>query len=746
VLTNITFNLKYYFCVIVLFKIVLIMKKIFIVILICFHIIFTKISIADEGMWLPILLEQMNQNNMQAMGMKITAKDIYDINNSSLKDAILLFGGGCTAEIISNQGLILTNHHCGYRDIQSHSTLQNDYLRNGFWARNINEELVNQGLTVSLLIRMEDVTNKVLEGVNEQMNQKQRAAIIDKNSKNIIKEAVKGTHYTGTIRPFYYGNQYFLFISEVFKDVRLVGAPPSNIGKFGGDTDNWMWPRHTGDFALFRIYVDKDNKPAEYSPENVPYKPKRHLEISLKGVEKNDFTFVYGYPGRTQQFLTSYAVDLLSNFENPARIKMRDKRLEIIGRDMLNDPLIRIQYSAKHASIANAWKKWQGEINGIRRLNAISKKQQFEQYFIKWLDENPDKKTQYYGLLHDFEKTYSEIKSYSMASVYFSEAGLASEMIRFAYGFKKIIDASKSSTTTDDALKKMIEQAKEGSKGFYKDFNLSTDKKIFSELMKIYFNDCDNNFQPPYFEYINKKFKNNILLYTDFVFSNSLFTSNDKVLSFLDNYRRKSYRKIEKDPAYILAENIYNYYFDKIQPKLSYLNEKTDSLYRIYVKAIMEMQPDRKFYPDANSTLRITYGKVDDYKPRDAVKYLHYTTIEGIMQKENPDIYDYIVEPKLKELYIKKDYGRYSNSKGELPVAFIATNHTTGGNSGSPVLNAYGQLVGVNFDRNWEGTMSDVIYDPEQCRNISLDIRYCLFVIDKVADAKNLINEMTIVE
>ena len=354
------------------------MKKVIIILFLFTQFVYSNKLKADEGMWLPILLEQINQSSMQSLGMKISAKDIYDINHTSLKDAILLFGGGCTAEIISNQGLILTNHHCGYRDIQSHSTLQNDYLKNGFWARNFSEELANPNLTVSLLIRMEDVTEKVLEGVNDHMSQKQRASIIEKNSKNIIKEAVKGTHYTGTIRPFYYGNQYFLFISEVFRDVRLVGAPPSNIGKFGGDTDNWMWPRHTGDFALFRIYVGKDNKPADYSPDNVPYKPKKHLEISLKGVEKNDFTFVFGYPGRTQQFLTSYAVDLLTNYENPARIKMRDKRLEIIGADMLSDPLIRIQYSAKHASIANAWKKWQGEINGIKRLNAVSKKQDFE--------------------------------------------------------------------------------------------------------------------------------------------------------------------------------------------------------------------------------------------------------------------------------------------------------------------------------------------------------------------------------
>ena len=723
------------------------MKKQILVFSILVTLLFNSFKLkADEGMWIPMLLEQLNQKDMQTMGMKITAEDIYSINHSSLKDAILLFGGGCTAEFVSNQGLILTNHHCGYSNIQSHSTLDHDYLTNGFWARNTSEELTNPSLTATLLIRMEDVTAKVLAVVRKNMTEIQREDAIEKICKSIEKEAVTGTHYKASIKPFYYGNQYYMFITEVFKDIRLVGAPPSNIGKFGGDSDNWMWPRHTGDFSIFRVYVGKDNKPAEYSADNVPYQPKKHLEISLKGAEKNDFTFVFGYPGRTQQYLTSHAVDLLSNSDNPARIKMRDKRLEIIGSDINSDKLIRIQYSAKYASIANGWKKWIGENRGINRMQAIAKKQNLEKEFDNWVQKDENRIKEYGGLIKDFENTYNDLKPYTMASVYFSEAGLAPEIIRFAWGFKMLVDQSKDSKIKPEDFQKTLDQYQKGLIGYFKNYNVNTDKKIFAELMKIYFQDCDLAFQPKAFEAIKNKYKGDFSKFADDIYSKSFMSTIEKSTEFLNKYKTGSYKKLEKDPAYILATSIYNNYIDNIQGKLLSLSDKTDSLYRVYVKAMMEMQPDKRFYPDANSTLRVTYGKVNDYYPRDAVHYTHYTTIEGIMQKEDPAIYDYVVEPKLKALYKTKDYGRYANKSGEMPVAFIGTNHTTGGNSGSPVLNAYGQLIGLNFDRNWEGTMSDVIYDPDQCRNITLDIRYCLFIIDKYAGADNLIKEMTIKE
>ena len=702
-------------------------------------------SRADGGMWIPMLLEQLNQKEMQTMGMRITAEDIYSINHSSLKDAILLFGGGCTAEFVSDQGLILTNHHCGYSTIQSHSSLQNDYLTNGFWASKYSEELSNPGLTATLLIRMEDVTAKVLEGVNANMTEAKRAEIIQKNSKRIEAEAVKGTHYKASTKPFYYGNQYYMFITETFKDVRLVGAPPSNIGKFGGDTDNWMWPRHTGDFSVFRIYVDKDNKPADFSADNVPYKPKKHLTISLKGEEKGDFTFVFGYPGRTQQFLTSHAVDLLSNYDNPARIKMRDKRLEIIRNEMETSREIRIQYSAKYASIANFWKKMIGENNGIKRLEAVNKKKELEQAFNKWIASNPDKQKLYGGLIADFETTYKALKPYSLAYDYFTEAGLAPEIIKYAYGFKKLVEQSKDKNIKPEELNKTIEAYKKSIDGNFKNYNLTIDKKIFAELMKIYYQDCDKNYHPEAFATITKKYKGDVQKYCDAVFEQSFMSTPEKAMKFLKDYKASKFSKIENDPAYLLAVSLYNNYINKVQFTIVNLNDHLDSLYRIYTKALMEMQPDKRFFPDANSTLRIAYGKVNDYFPHDAVKYKYNTTIKGIIDKEDSTIYDYVVEPKLKDLYNKKDYGRYATKTGDMQVAFIATNHTTGGNSGSPVLNADGQLIGINFDRNWEGTMSDIIYDPDQCRNISLDIRYCLFIIDKFAGAKRLVDEMTIV-
>ncbi|MFZ4741919.1 MAG: S46 family peptidase, partial [Bacteroidales bacterium] len=710
------------------------MKKLSLVFSLLIFLNFIPASLkADEGMWIPMLLQQLNQKEMQTMGMKITAEDIYSINHSSLKDAILLFGGGCTAEFVSSQGLIFTNHHCGYGTIQSHSSLDHDYLTNGFWAMKPSEELANPGLTATLLVKMEDVTAKVLAVLNKNMTETQREEAIDKISKEIAKEATKGTHYNASVKPFYYGNQYYLFVSEVFKDVRLVGAPPSNIGKFGGDTDNWMWPRHTGDFSVFRVYVGKDGKPAEYSPDNVPYQPKKHLDISLKGVEKNDFTFVFGYPGRTQQYLTSYAVDLLSNYDNPARIKMRDKRLEIIGNDMNNSKLVRIQYSAKYAGIANGWKKWIGEDRGIQRLQAISKKQEFETAFNKWVLQDDKRKAEYGNLINDFEHTYRDLKPYTMAYVYFSEAGLAPEIIRFTYGFKKLVDQSKDKSLKSEDLQKTIEKYQKSLSGYFKNYNVNTDQKIFAELMNLYYQDCEKAYQPAIFNILQKKYKGNFVQYATDIFQKSLMASNEKLTDLLKDYKAKDFRKIEKDPAYQLALSIYDNYINNIQEKLVVLNDKADSLYRIYVKAMMEMQPDKRFFPDANSTLRVAYGKVNDYYPRDGVHYLYYTTIEGIMQKEDSSIYDYVVEPKLKALYKAKDYGRYANKLGEMPVAFTATNHTTGGNSGSPVLNAYGELIGLNFDRNWEGTMSDIIYDPDQCRNITLDIRYCLFIIDKYA-------------
>ena len=718
------------------------MKKI--IISIAFIILAQSFMRADEGMWIPMLLKKQNEKEMQANGMRISADDIYNINNASLKDAIVLFGRGCTGEIVSDKGLMLTNHHCGYGNIQQHSSLEFNYLEKGFWAMSLDEELPNKGLTATILIRMEDVTNDVLNGVTNKMTEKERTELIDKNIEKISKEAVKGTHYTAVIKPFYYGNQYFMYINEVFKDVRLVGAPPSNIGKFGGDTDNWMWPRHTGDFAVFRIYTGPDGKPAEFSKENIPYKPKKHLTISTKGYDKGDFTFVFGYPGRTEQFLTSQAVALKTVYENPIAIQMREERLNIIKKYMDSDPLIRIQYTAKAATIANGWKKWIGENRGIKRLNTISEKQILEEKFNTWANSTPERKAEYGNLMAEFKKVYDEATPYYVSYKYFSEAAFPIEAIRYALGFRNLVALAEKKESTEEAVQAVAKSLLEAAKSHFKGYQQAIDKESFAIVTKLYFKQHDSKFQPKALKDIAQKYKNNFDKAAEDMFSKSFFSSEEKMLNLLQNFKKKDVKKITKDPIFAYAIETINHYREEIFPAMIAAEEKIEGLYRLYTKGLMEMMPDKRFYPDANMTLRVTYGKVDDYFPRDGVRYHYFTTLEGIMEKENPEIYDYIVEEKLKQLWKNKDYGQYVDKDGTMHVAFIASNHTTGGNSGSPVLNADGHLIGINFDRNWEGTMSDVHYDPDQCRNISIDIRYCLFIIDKLAGAKHLIEEMTL--
>ena len=703
-------------------------------------------SYADEGLWLPILLEQLNQSDMQSMGLKLTSEDIFSINKSSLKDAVCLFGGGCTAEVVSEQGLILTNYHCGYSTVKSHSTLENDYLTDGYWAQDFKEELPNTGLSVTFLIKMEDVTVKTLEGVTATMTETQRNDIIIKNIEKIEKEAIKDTHYKAKVKPFYYGNEYYLFITEVFTDIRLVGAPPSAIGKFGGDTDNWMWPRHTGDFAIFRIYADKNNEPADYSENNVPYKPKQSLAISLKGVKKGDFTMVYGFPGRTQEYLTSYGVNLIGNIEDPVMTDIRSRKLKIMETAMKENPLIRFQYTAKYANIANYWKKWIGESKGLKNIEAIEKKKKLEQDFITWANTDNSRKVKYGELISTFEKVYSQYAPIALAYDYFIEAGTGIEIVKYVWGYNNLIMKSIDKSIKDKDINNIVVQLKIGAKSFFKNYDQPTEKKIFTTLLKIYVENAELKYRHEIFtNVIKNKFKGDIEKYADYFYKNSSFTSEVKALKMLDNFKRKKAGKIAGDPAFILASAIYNNYFNNIMPLYNQYDDQLDSLYRIYITGLREMMPDKKFYPDANSTLRLTYGNADGYKPMDAVDYYYFTTLDGIMQKEDPEIEDYQVPAKLKELYKNKDYGRYSTDS-IMQVAFIATNHTTGGNSGSPVLNGKGQLIGINFDRVWEGTMSDIMFDPDRCRNISLDIRYALFIIDKFAGAKRFIDEMKIIE
>ena len=717
------------------------MSKKILVLIILFATMFTSV-LANEGMWIPLLLKKYNIADMQQKGFKLTAEDIYSVNKASMKDAVLIFGGGCTGEVISDNGLIITNHHCGYSQIQAHSSLENDYLTDGYWAMSKKEELINEGLTVTFLIRMEDVTERIQKHLTNNMMEAKRQNIIDSVSLAIKNEAIDSTHYSASVVPFYYGNEFYLFVKETFKDVRYVGSPPSAIGKFGGDTDNWMWPRHTGDFSVFRIYADKDNKPSDYSSDNIPYKPKKHFPISLKGIKKGDFTLVPGYPGTTQEYLTSYAVKMITQVENPHQIKIRQAKINIMKEDMENSKEVRIKYSKKYARVSNYWKKWIGENKGLRKLNAIEKKQQFEEKFIKWINSDPELNEKYKNLLPTFEKIYEEITPYNLANDYFYEAFYSLSLIKFATKFSPL--AYVNASISEDKLQQNIENTKASAKSFFKDYNKPTDKKLFAAMVKLYFNNLDTIYHPAVLKEITHTFQGNTEMFAEYFFSSSIITDENRLMNFLDGYTADSAIVLQNDPIFVFYSSIISYYFNKISLLKNKYNKEIDSLNRVYVQAQRDMQSDKLFYPDANSTFRVTYGIIDDYEPNDATEYDYYTTLEGIIEKDNPEIYDYKVPTKLKELYTSKDYGDYGED-GKMHVCFTASNHTTGGNSGSPVINGDGHLIGINFDRNWEGTMSDIMYDPDQCRNISVDIRYVLFIIDKFAGAKHLIEEMTII-
>lgn len=704
-----------------------------------------QLAFADEGMWIPALLEQLNEKDMQAMGMKISAEDIYSIKHSSMKDAVVLFGRGCTAEIISGKGLLLTNYHCGYGQIQRHSSVDQDYLTDGFWAMSPEEELPNPGLTVTMMTDMKEVTKQVLNGVTDAMTIAQRDALIRENAKALVDEYEKQSGHKAFVRPFFQGNQYYMIMVQVFKDIRLVGAPPSNIGKFGGDTDNWVWPRHTGDFSLFRIYVGPDGKPAEYSEENVPYVPKYFFPISLNGVQKDDFTFVFGYPAHTNEYVPSYAVEMIADVENPAVINLRQHRLDIFNKYQEKDPKVRIQYANKNAGVSNRWKKMIGQTKGIHRINGIQKKQFFEEEFTDWTQSDPALDKKYGELLPAFEKAYKAYTPLLIGYDYYREAGMAIELVSFAGRFEKLVNLSKTKDVKQEAIDQAIETLKKQTTSFFKDYYKPIDVEVMAELLRIYDNNITPEYKPEFFELVRSKYDDDYTAYTNDVFEKSFLDDKEAVDQFLENYKYKHFKKIEKDPAfqiYLDLQQVYN----ELKPGLIEVGSELDSLQRIYMAGQMEMQPDHLFYPDANFTLRVTYGLVKGYQPADAEKYRYYTTLKGIMEKENPDIYDYVVEDKLKELYRNKDYGPYADADGTLHVAFVATNHTSGGNSGSPVLNAEGQLVGLNFDRCWEGTMSDLMFDPDVCRNISLDIRYFLFIVDKFAGAGYLVDEMKLVK
>lgn len=698
-------------------------------------------TLADEGMWLPFLLKQLNESDMKKNGCKLSAKDIYDVNNASLKDAIVHFGGGCTAEIISDKGLLLTNHHCGYSSIASHSSVDKDYLTNGFWAMNQTEELSNPGLTATLIVRIEDVTAQIMGGITDKLTDKQKDSLQQLNSKPLIEAATKGTKYEAFIRPFFYGNQYILFVTQTYRDVRLVGAPPSFIGKFGGDTDNWVWPRHTGDFSVFRIYADKNNEPAEYSPDNVPYKPKRSLTISLKGVKEGDFTMVYGFPGRTQEYLFSDAVDITMNQSDPDRVALRDKRLTIMNRFMKANDTTRIAYAANYASVANYWKKWMGEMQGLKKFDAVNKKKDFEKKFLELLSADPAEKEKFGKIFNEFHLLYDEYRVYQKQIDYMSECLLGVNAISVARAADKIVAAAKKASP-ENLVKEMNKFYPDIEKG-YKNYNIGMDKVICRAMLEAYAQGVEKKLRVPFIDSLFTANKDNYDAITEKLYNESVFTSTSRYLNVLKSGDLKT---LENDLLYRTWKSTSAYYNSNVLPKYNAIDAKLQGLYKQYVAKLTKVYKDKKFYPDANSTLRVAYGKVKPYKPRDGVMYTYFTTLDGMMEKEDPNNDEFIIFRRMKELYNKKDYGRYADKDGTLHLSFIASNHTTGGNSGSPVLNANGELIGTNYDRVWEGTMSDIMFNPEICRNIILDVHYTLFVIDKYAGAGYLINEMKIVQ
>ncbi len=690
---------------------------------------------ADEGMWLPSLISQRIAD-MQEKGFKLGAEDIYSINQASLKDAVVLFGRGCTGELISPEGLMLTNHHCGYGQIQQHSSVEHDYLKDGFWAMSREEELPNKGLTVSFLERMEDVTEIILKGYSPEMTEEQRVELVKNNSKALIEEATKeGNGLRATVEALYYGNQYFIFIYREYADVRLVGAPPSSIGKFGGDTDNWMWPRHTGDFSMFRIYADKDNNPAPYSKDNVPYRPKKYFHISTKGVQEGDFTFIYGFPGRTQEYIHSEGVRYIEEIGDPHKINLRTLRLDIMKAHQAQSQKVRIQYSSKNANVSNAWKKWQGEVKGIKKMKTVQTKREFENAFMAWAKDG-----EFDGVVEKIDAIYKELEPYQFATDYYTETVRTIEIANFAMSMARLYKEAEDGTITFDQAR-----AREVIESFYKDWYLPIDKESFVAVMNEYEKNVPADFKPEYYKEKLAAY-GSVEAWAEDIFTNSIFIDQPKAEALTASDRDI----VRADPATEFFNEFLKWYTYDIAPVTTRLNQDLQLAYRDYMRGQMvycrTQRVPKDFYPDANLTLRVAYGHIKGYSPADGTYYTPSSTIKGIMEKDNPEIFDYNIPQRLRDIYAAKDYGRWADATGEVPVCFIATNHTTGGNSGSPVINADGDLIGLNFDRVWEGTMSDIVFDPDICRNIALDVRYVLFTIDKIGNASYLFDEMTFAE
>ena len=684
-----------------------------------FFFLVLQVSAQQGGMWIPSLLEGMNETEMQSLGSKLTAQDIYDVNNSSLKDAIGHFNGGCTSEVISDKGLILTNHHCGFGQIQSHSSLENDYLKDGFWAMNLEEELPNEGLFIEFIVSIHDVSEAALKGVSDSMTETEKQSQISKNTNAALKDWPKESWQDVKTKAFYEGNQYFLFVTERFEDIRLVGAPPTSIGKFGSDTDNWVFPRHTGDFSLFRIYADANNRPAKYSKDNKPYTPKHFLPISLDGVEEGDFTMVFGFPGTTSEYLPAVAIEHITKEFNPTNIAIREAALKVIDAKMKESDAVRIKYASKQARIANAWKKWIGENLGIKKSNAVEKRKEFETTFTKALKEK-GLESKYGNILPEFDILYKNFGPINIKRRNFIEVFLVTnELMQMTFRTYQVEQALIANPENLERGKEVLTGQLEG---IHKNYDVDLDKGVYLNVMPLYGKDVDAT-----------------------IYENTAFTSLESALKLLEGSSEDVIKNLNSDAAYAYAKPIIAEFFDTLNPEYQKKNEPINALQTKYMTALMEALPEERYFPDANSTLRVTYGQVRGYSPRDAVYYNPVSYLDGVIEKYIPDDYEFDVPQKLIDLYDAKDYGQYTDSNGKVPVCFLGTNHTTGGNSGSPAIDAHGNLVGLNFDRVWEGTMSDMNYDPEICRNIMVDLRYVLFIVDKYAGAKHLIDEMKLV-
>jgi hypothetical protein len=692
---------------------------------------------AHEGMWIPAVLGAV-YDDMKAQGLKLSKEDLYSVNNSSLKDGIVLFGGGCTAEIVSDQGLLFTNHHCGFDYIQFHSSVTNDYLTNGFWAKDQNGELVCKGLSVTFVLKMEDITDAIFLGVKSTMSLDE-IENLKKVNKSAIEASFKKQGIEASVKAFNYGNQYFAIYTKTYRDVRLVGAPPSAVGKFGGDTDNWVWPRHTGDFSMFRIYADENNEPADYNPQNKPYNPAHYFPVNIQGVKEGDYSMVYGFPGRTEHLLTSYSIDYVNNKSNPMRIKMRETSLDIIGNRMKSGDKVRIQYAAKQSSISNAYKKWVGQEMGLSRFQAYETRKNEEQLLISNLIT--EKRANDQNILPNIELLYKDYSDYLFARDAFVEyVYYGPEIFSFAHDVTEVLsiaDSLKKSGKWDDEIKKL----KENAHLFYKDFDLTTEKMLFTAMSPLYSNYVKDGLGDQAF---NPRGSMTWEAYAEKVYGKSMFRDSTTFFAVVENYDSKSWKKISKDPVYMTSTDLFKSFNGMLAPKFGEFNSKFNALMYRYVKLLTEMKDQRTEWCDANSTLRISFGKVEGSAPRDGMQYTYFTTADGILEKYNTGNPDFELPDRLVQLLERKAYQGYDDN-GQLRVCYTASNHTTGGNSGSPALNAKGELVGINFDRSWESTMSDMYYNPDICRNIMVDIRYVLWIIDVYAEADYLINEMKIV-